>query len=49
MKILPRKEETVLFLVNARCAGTEAEVRSIILSRGVRLDNPKLYSNAQTL
>lgn len=49
MKILPQKEETDLFLVNACCAGTEAEIRSIILSIGVRLDNPKLYSNAQTL
>lgn len=48
MKILPQKEETVLFLDNT-CSSTQVEVRSIILRRGVRLDDLKFYSNAQTL
>lgn len=46
MKILP--QETVLFLENPCNASTETEVQSM-LRRGVRLDNPKFYSNAQTL
>lgn len=38
-----QKEETILFLENVCCASTQAEVQSIILRRGMRLDDPKSY------